>query len=148
VAKGIRRLADDDVKFNLALSLHSGREVVRKDIMPFTEHNPLDQLKDALKYFHGKTGKKVTYEYVVWEGINDQDKDIDALLEFCRLVPSKVNLIQYNPIGDTRFVPVAGPQLEHYIERLRAEGVVVNVRISRGQDIDAACGQLANKESA
>ena len=148
VAKGIRRLADDDVKFNLALSLHSGREVVRKDIMPFTEHNPLDQLKDALKYFHGKTGKKVTYEYVVWEGINDQDEDIDALLEFCRLVPSKVNLIQYNPIGDTRFVPVAGPQLEHYIERLRAEGVVVNVRISRGQDIDAACGQLANKESA
>ena len=148
VAKGIRRLADDDVKFNLALSLHSGREVVRKDIMPFTEHNPPDQLKDALKYFHGKTGKKVTYEYVVWEGINDQDEDIDALLEFCRLVPSKVNLIQYNPIGDTRFVPVAGRQLEHYIERLRAEGVVVNVRISRGQDIDAACGQLANKESA
>ena len=148
VAKGIRRLADDDVTFNLALRLHSGREVVRKDIMPFTEHNPLDQLKDALKYFHGKTGKKVTYEYVVWEGINDQDKDIDALLEFCRLVPSKVNLIQYNPICDTRFVPVAGPQLEHYIERLRAEGVVVNVRISRGQDIDAACGQLANKESA
>ena len=147
VAKGIRRLADDDVKFNLALSLHSGLEDVRKEIMPFTEFNPLDQLKDALKYWHGKTGKKVTYEYVVWKGINDRDEDINALLEFCRLVPSKVNLIQYNPIGDTRFIPVAEPKLQHYIDRLRAEGVVVNVRISRGQDIDAACGQLANKES-
>ena len=146
VAKGIRRLADDQVKFNLALSLHSGREEVRKKIMPFTEHNPLDQLKDALKYWHGKTGKKVTYEYVVWNGINDQDEDIDALLDFCRLVPSKVNLIQYNSIDDPRFVPAPESVIQHYVSRLEREGVVVNIRRSRGQDIDAACGQLANKE--
>ncbi len=145
VAKMIRKLADDGVKFNLALSLHSAIDEVRNEIMPINLTNPVDDLADALRHWYNETGRKVTYEYVVWKGINDKPKDAKALLNFCQIVPSKVNLIEYNPIDDGQFQQADEKAIAMYINILEKAGIVVNVRRSRGKDIDAACGQLANK---
>ncbi|AXT19048.1 23S rRNA (adenine(2503)-C(2))-methyltransferase RlmN [Flavobacteriaceae bacterium AU392] len=145
VPKMIKRMADDEVKFNLAVSLHSAIEEVRTSIMPFNETFPLKDLKESLEYWYAKTKRKITYEYVVWEGINDLQKDIDALVQFCKYVPSKVNLIEYNPIDDGDFQQANNEAINNYIRTLERNRIVVNVRRSRGKDIDAACGQLANK---
>ncbi|MEM6687709.1 MAG: 23S rRNA (adenine(2503)-C(2))-methyltransferase RlmN, partial [Bacteroidota bacterium] len=93
-----------------------------------------------------KTKNKITYEYVVWDGINDQQKDINALVKFCKDVPSKVNLIEYNPIDDGEFQQASNKAIDRYVNSLEQNGITVTVRRSRGKDIDAACGQLANKE--
>ncbi|UII21413.1 23S rRNA (adenine(2503)-C(2))-methyltransferase RlmN [Fulvivirga ligni] len=145
IPKMIKKMADDEVKFNLAVSLHSAIDEVRTKLMPINEKNDLDDLKDALKHWYYKTKKKVTYEYVVWGGINDTEKDADALVKFCKVIPSKVNLIEYNPIDDGEYQQASEESLNIYIEKLKAADIVVNVRRSRGKDIDAACGQLANK---
>lgn len=146
VPKMIKKMADDEVKFNLAVSLHSAIDEVRTAIMPFNEHFPLKDLKEALAYWYDKTKKKITYEYVVWDGINDQQKDINALVKFCKDVPSKVNLIEYNPIDDGEFQQASNKAIDRYVDSLEQNGITVTVRRSRGKDIDAACGQLANKE--
>jgi 23S rRNA (adenine2503-C2)-methyltransferase len=145
VPKMIRKMADDEVKFNLAVSLHSAINEVRTEIMPFNATFPLEDLREALKYWYSKTGKKITYEYVVWKGINDRQKDIDALVAFCRFAPSKVNLIEYNPIDDGEFQQADESAIQEYVKQLERNGIVVTIRRSRGKDIDAACGQLANK---
>jgi len=145
VCKMIKKLADDEVKFNLAVSLHSAINDKRSKLMPINETNPLEDLADALKYWYSKTKRKVTYEYVVWKGINDQKEDAEALAKFCMHVPSKVNLIEYNPIDDGPYQQAAPEAIEMYQRALRARGVISKVRRSRGKDIDAACGQLANK---
>ena len=145
VPKMIKKMADDDVKFNLAVSLHSAIDEVRTSIMPFNENFPLEDLREALEYWHAKTKRKISYEYVVWKGINDTQKDIDALVKFCKYVPCKVNIIEYNPIDDGSFKQASNEALENYIASLEKNRIVVNVRRSRGKDIDAACGQLANK---
>ncbi|MEC7784764.1 MULTISPECIES: 23S rRNA (adenine(2503)-C(2))-methyltransferase RlmN [Leeuwenhoekiella] len=145
VPKIIKKMADDEVKFNLAVSLHSALDDVRTDIMPFNEQMPLQELKEALQYWYVKTKKRITYEYVVWRGINDQDKDIEALIDFCLAVPSKVNLIEYNPIDDGQFQQADPLAIDRYVAKLEDRGITVTVRRSRGKDIDAACGQLANK---
>jgi 23S rRNA (adenine2503-C2)-methyltransferase len=145
VPKMIKKLADDGVKFKLAVSLHSAIDEVRTSIMPFNKNFPLADLKEALEYWYAKTKSKITYEYVVWKGINDSQKDIDALVKFCKYVPSKVNLIEYNPIDDGQFQQASNQALENYIQTLEKNGIVAVVRRSRGKDIDAACGQLANK---
>jgi len=145
VPKMIRKMADENVKFNLAVSLHSAIEEVRTSIMPFNATFPLSDLRDALQYWYLKTKSRITYEYVVWEGINDTDKDIDALINFCKFAPSKVNLIEYNPIDDGEFKQASKKAIDMYVKRLESNGIVVTVRRSRGKDIDAACGQLANK---
>lgn len=145
VPKIIKKMADDAVKFNLAVSLHSAIDEVRTSIMPFNETFPLKDLKESLQYWYQKTGRKISYEYVVWKDINDSQKDIDALIEFCKHVPCKVNIIEYNPIDDGRFQQASNSALENYISSLEKNRIVVNVRRSRGKDIDAACGQLANK---
>lgn len=145
VPKMIRKMADDEVKFNLAVSLHSALDDVRTSIMPFNEQMPLQDLKEALLYWYEKTGKRITYEYVIWRGINDRKEDIDALIAFCKAVPSKVNLIQYNSIDDPQFQQADPEAVRFYVNSLEREGITVTVRKSRGQDIDAACGQLANK---
>ncbi|TPN85875.1 23S rRNA (adenine(2503)-C(2))-methyltransferase RlmN [Aquimarina algicola] len=145
VPKMIKKMADDQVKFKLAVSLHSAIEEVRTSIMPFNQTFSLEDLKEALIYWYQKTKSRITYEYVVWKGINDQQKDIDALLKFCTYVPCKVNLIEYNPIDDGMFQQASGSAIDKYIHALESKGFVVNVRRSRGKDIDAACGQLANK---
>jgi 23S rRNA (adenine2503-C2)-methyltransferase len=145
VPKIIKKMADDDVKFNLAVSLHSALDDVRTEIMPFNEQMPLQELKEALIYWFAKTKKRITYEYVVWDGINDRPQDIQALLGFCKAVPSKVNIIEYNPIDDGQFQQASPEAIDQYVKTLEAHGVTVTVRRSRGKDIDAACGQLANK---
>jgi 23S rRNA (adenine2503-C2)-methyltransferase len=146
VSKMIKKMADDEVKFKLAVSLHSAIEETRNQIMPFTKNFPLPELREALEYWYRKTKSKVTYEYVVWKGINDDRKSIDALVKFCKYVPCKVNLIEYNPIDDGEFKQASPEVIDNYIKALESSGIVAKVRRSRGKDIDAACGQLANKE--
>ena len=145
VPKIIKKMADDEVRFHLAVSLHSAIDEVRTRIMPFNENFPLKDLREALEYWYEKTERRITYEYVVWDGINDTKKDIDALVRFCTYVPCKVNLIEYNPIDDGEFQQAPKKALDAYIAALEKRNIVVNVRRSRGKDIDAACGQLANK---
>ncbi len=146
VPKMMKKLADDRPKFNLALSLHSAIDEKRVKIMPFNEQFPLKAIKEALKYWYDKTGTRVTYEYVVWRGINDTEEDIHELVKFCKLIPCKVNIIEYNSIDDPRFAQASNRALNAYQESLEKNNIIVNVRRSRGKDIDAACGQLANKE--
>ena len=145
VPKMMKKLADEHPKFNLALSLHSAIDEKRVKIMPFNDRFPLEDIKDALRYWYDKTGTRVTYEYVVWKGINDTKEDIDALVEFCKVIPCKVNIIEYNSIDDPRFEQASKQTVDNYERELQRYGFTVNVRRSRGKDIDAACGQLANK---
>lgn len=146
VPKMIRKLADDEVRFNLAVSLHSAIQETRESIMPFAKNFTLDDLKDSLEYWYAKTKRMITYEYVVWKDVNDKAEDIKALVQFCKYVPSKVNLIEYNPIDDGEFQQAPDAAIDHYIEQLERNRIPVTVRRSRGKDIDAACGQLANKQ--
>jgi 23S rRNA (adenine2503-C2)-methyltransferase len=147
VPKMIKKLADDDVKFKLAVSLHSAIDEIRSRIMPFSKAFPLADLRESLEYWYKKTKSKISYEYVVWKDINDNKESIDALVKFCKYVPCKVNLIEYNPIDDGEFQQASEEATNAYIKALEAAGIVVKVRRSRGKDIDAACGQLANKEA-
>ncbi|WP_353077138.1 23S rRNA (adenine(2503)-C(2))-methyltransferase RlmN [Flavobacterium sp.] len=145
VSKMIKKMADDAVKFNLAVSLHSAIEATRNEIMPFTKSFPLTELRESLEYWYAKTKSKITYEYVVWKGINDDKASIDALVKFCKYVPCKVNLIEYNAIDNGDFQQASEQATKDYISALEKNNIVVKVRKSRGKDIDAACGQLANK---
>lgn len=147
IPKMIKKMADDDVKFKLAVSLHSAIDEVRAKIMPFSSNFPLKDLRESLEYWYRKTKSKVSYEYVVWKGINDNKQAVDALVKFCKYVPCKVNLIEYNPIDDGEFQQASEESVNLYIKELEKAGIVVKVRRSRGKDIDAACGQLANKEA-
>ena len=113
--------------------------------MPFNETFPLKDLREALEYWYAKTKNRITYEYVVWKGINDTKEDVEALIKFCKFAPSKVNLIEYNPIDDGEFQQAESKVIEMYKSMLEAKRITVTVRRSRGKDIDAACGQLANK---
>ncbi len=145
VPKMIKKMADEKVRFKLAVSLHSAIDEVRTSIMPFNSTFPLKDLREALEYWYAKTKNRITYEYVVWQGINDAQKDVDALVKFCKFAPSKVNLIEYNPIDDGEFQQASVDALNRYITTLEKNDITVTVRRSRGKDIDAACGQLANK---
>lgn len=145
IPKMIKKMADDEVKFKLAVSLHSAVEEIRNEIMPFTKNFPLTDLRESLEYWYRKTKSKITYEYVVWKGINDDKRSIDALVKFCKYVPCKVNLIEYNPIDDGMFQQASEGATNAYITALEKNNIVAKVRRSRGKDIDAACGQLANK---
>jgi 23S rRNA (adenine2503-C2)-methyltransferase len=147
VPKMIKKMADDEVKFNLAVSLHSAIDEIRSRIMPFSQSFPLADLRESLEYWYRKTKSKISFEYVVWKGINDDKASVDALVKFCKYVPCKVNLIEYNPIDDGEFQQASEESIIAYIAALEAIGIVVKVRRSRGKDIDAACGQLANKEA-
>lgn len=145
VPKMIKKMADEAVKFKLAVSLHSAIDDIRTSIMPFNATFTLSELREALVYWYQKTKSRITYEYVVWEGINDTQGDVDALVDFCRFAPSKVNLIEYNPIDDGAFQQASNKAIDRYVNTLERNGITVTVRRSRGKDIDAACGQLANK---
>jgi 23S rRNA (adenine2503-C2)-methyltransferase len=147
VPKMIKKLADDEAKIKLAVSLHSAIDEVRTQIMPFNETFPLKDLKEALEYWYAKTQSRITYEYIVWKGINDNRAAAQALADFCRAVPCKVNLIEYNPIDDGHFQQASAEATDMYQKMLEKNGITVTVRRSRGKDIDAACGQLANKSA-
>ena len=143
--KDIKILADKNVKFNLAVSLHSAIEKTRNEIMPFSKDFPLSDLVDSLNYWYQKTKSKITIEYLVWEAINDNISHVNSLVNFCKRVPSKVNLIQFNDIGNLKFKNANNRWIQKYIEILEFNNISVTVRRSRGEDINAACGQLANK---
>ena len=146
IAKMIRKLGDDDVKFNLALSLHAANDEKRNRIMPINESNSLAELGDALAYYYSKTKNKVTFEYIVFKDINDTLKDAEELFQFSKHVPSKINLIEYNATGDGEFQNTSGNKLHRFKDYLEERGLTATIRRSRGRDIDAACGQLANKK--
>lgn len=145
IPKMINKMADDKVKFELAVSLHSARQEVREKIMPFANRFPLNDLSKALINWYQHTKKQITFEYVIWEGINDKKEDIQALIKFCRQIPSKVNLIQYNPIDNSSMKEAPKEIIESYLKALTKSRIKVTYRSSRGEDIAAACGQLANK---
>jgi len=146
IAKMIKKLGDDEVKFNLALSLHAANDQKRDQIMPINESNTLEALKEALQYFYQKTGTRVTYEYILFYNFNDTLEDARELYEFTKHTPCKVNIIEYNPIAEATFVNTDEDSLTRFSRYLEDKGVIVNVRRSRGKDIDAACGQLAGKK--
>ncbi|MFD0794583.1 23S rRNA (adenine(2503)-C(2))-methyltransferase RlmN [Mucilaginibacter litoreus] len=146
IAKMIRKLGDDKVKFNLALSLHAANDEKRNAIMPINEQNSLKALAEALKYYYAKTKNAVTYEYIVFDGVNDTLKDAEELARFCKHLPCKVNIIEYNPISFANFINAGEDRIEVFADYLRKQGVTTNIRRSRGKDIDAACGQLAINE--
>jgi len=146
ISKMIRRLADDGVKVNLALSLHAVSEEKRKTIMPIGESNSLSSLRDSLKYYFSKLKKKVTYEYVLLKDVNDGLEDAKDLYNFTKHVPSKINLIEYNSVEGLEYQKSSVEKTNIFIEFLEKKGLNVGVRRSRGEDINAACGQLANKK--
>lgn len=145
VAKMIKKLADDNLRVNLALSLHAANDEKRNAIMPINETNTLENLAEALNYFVEKTGIRPTFEYIAFKSFNDSIKDAMELVAFCKKVKSKVNLIEYNAIDDGEFQQTTAERLNAFTGTLEKNGVICNVRRSRGKDIDAACGQLANK---
>ena len=146
IAKMIKKLGDDQVKFNLALSLHAANDEKRNTIMPINEQNSLKSLAEALKYYYAKTKNPVTYEYIVFDGVNDTIQDAMELARFCKHLPCKVNIIEYNPIAFASFINAGEDKIEAFAEYLRKQDITTNLRRSRGKDIDAACGQLAIKE--
>ncbi|CAG5069772.1 putative dual-specificity RNA methyltransferase RlmN [Dyadobacter sp. CECT 9623] len=148
IAKMIKKLGDDEVRFRLALSLHAANDAKRNQIMPINESNSLDNLAEALNHFYRKTGNRITFEYIVFNNFNDTLQDAKELWEFTKRVPARVNIIEYNPIAEADFKNTEGDKLDKFAGFLDDRGVSVHVRRSRGKDIDAACGQLANKETA
>ena len=145
VSKMIKKMADDGVKFNLAVSLHSAIEKTRNNIMPFSKSFPLKDLIESLDYWYKKTKRKITFEYLIWKEINDDFDHINALVKICKRIPSKVNLIEYNSTDNQKFESANVKWLNNYLNVLKDNKIPVSVRKSRGKDIDAACGQLANK---
>jgi 23S rRNA (adenine2503-C2)-methyltransferase len=148
IAKMIRKLGDDDVKFNLALSLHAANDKKRDKIMEINESNNLSELSEALEYFHEKTGSRVTFEYIIFKDFNDEIEDARELANFAKCVPCKINIIEYNPIENGEFQQADAHKVDAFAAFLESKNLIVNVRRSRGKDIDAACGQLANKNKA
>jgi 23S rRNA (adenine2503-C2)-methyltransferase len=146
IAKMIKKLGDDEVKFRLALSLHAANDAKRDQIMPINESNTLEALREALMYFYKKTGTRVTYEYIVFHHFNDSLQDAKELYEFTKHTPCKVNIIEYNPIAEATYQNAEGDKIAQFGKFLEDKGVTVNIRRSRGKDIDAACGQLAGKD--
>ncbi len=145
IAKMIKKLADDGTKVNLALSLHAADDAKRDTIMPINESNNLEVIMEALRYFYDKTKNRISYEYIAFQNFNDSLTDAANLLKLCKHFPVRVNIIEYNPIDNAPFEKSSLENLDRFSAYLSRNGVTVTVRRSRGKDIDAACGQLANK---
>lgn len=148
IAKMIKKLGDDQVKFNLALSLHAANDEKRSEIMEINDSNNLEALAEALRYYFDKTKTRVTFEYIIFKDFNDSIKDAKELAAFCKHVPVKINIIEYNPIDQGDFQQAESAEVDAFARYLEGCNLVVNVRRSRGKDIDAACGQLANKNKS
>lgn len=146
ISKMIKKLADDNVKVKLALSLHAANDQKRNQIMSINETNSLSTLAEALQYYYSHTKNFITFEYIIFKDFNDDLSDAEELYRFIRKFPCKVNIIEYNPIDQAQFENTSSDKLEAFAAHLENKKVVVKVRRSRGKDIDAACGQLANKE--
>ena len=146
IVDAIKRLADENPKFNLAISLHSAINENRSEIMPVNKSNPLPELIEALKYFHKKTGKRITFEYLLINNITDTEKHYKALAQFCKNFPSKINLIEFNQVEHIDYKPSTKEKTRKFYDYLTSKNLVVTIRKSKGQDINAACGQLALKK--
>ncbi len=142
----IRQLADDGVRFNLAVSLHAAKESVRTSLMPINKTYPLKDVAESLKYFVKKTGTRPTFEYLLLKDINDSLEDAKALAFYCRQFPIKINLIEYNHVEGSDFQHSPEKKRDEFVKYLEHCNMIVNIRRSKGKDIDAACGQLAAKE--
>jgi len=145
ISKMIKKMGDDGVRFNLALSLHAATNEKRSKIMPINDSNSLEDLTEALNYFYDKTGSRITLEYCVINEVNDHLQDADELAAFAKNIVCKINLIEYNPIENADYLGSSGNRIDRFAKHLENKRLIVNVRRSRGKDIDAACGQLANK---
>jgi 23S rRNA (adenine2503-C2)-methyltransferase len=149
VAKMIRQLGDDKVRFKLALSLHAPTDAKRNEIMPINETNNLEALIEALNYFYQATGNEITFEYILFKDFNDSIKDADDLIKIYRRVPADlINIIEYNPIDAAKYEKPEEEKVDAFMKYLGQHRVNVHLRRSRGKDIDAACGQLANVDHA
>lgn len=145
VAKMIKKLGDDEVRFKLALSLHAANDEKRNEIMPINESNDLKSLIEALNYFYRKTKSEITLEYILFKDFNDSLDDAAELVKVFRRIPADlVNIIEYNSIEQADFVQPAENVVVAFMDYLANNKVNAHLRRSRGKDIDAACGQLAN----
>ncbi|OIR08382.1 putative dual-specificity RNA methyltransferase RlmN [mine drainage metagenome] len=147
VAKQIKKLGDDKVRFKLAVSLHAANDTKRDEIMPINETNNIAALIEALNYFYKQTGNEITFEYILLKNFNDSMKDAEELVKIYRQVPADlVNIIEYNPIDAFQFTKPDEESIQNFMGFLEKNRVNARLRRSRGKDIDAACGQLANKK--
>lgn len=145
ITKMIKKFADENLKVNLAISLHSANDNIRSSIMPVNKKNPLNDLIEALKYYYSKTNNRLRIEYLLLKDVNDSLLDAKELLVFCKNFPVKINIIEYNPNDGSDFQKSDEKRLKTFTDLLKEKNLIVNIRRSRGKDIDAACGQLANK---
>ena len=144
VVPGIKRMADENSPFQLAISLHSAIDIKRRQFMPIANKYSLTMLADALTHYHKKTNHRITIEYILFNGINDGNEDANALAKFCRAFPVKINLIPYNTTSDKTFTQSDKKRATSFSDFLESKNIIVNLRTSKGADIQAACGQLAN----
>ncbi len=145
IASMINKLADDEVKFNLAISLHTAVDSKRDILMPLNQKIKLAELRESIRYFYDKTGIRVTYEYILFKNLNDSIEDAKQLIQFTKVSPCKINLIEYNQINNVSYKKSSRETSENFIKYLEEKKVIVNLRKSKGKDISAACGQLVNK---
>jgi len=146
ISKMIKRLGNDHVKFNLAVSLHSADDKKRSSIMPVNKTNNIDSLIDSLKYYYSKTNNRITIEYSLIKNLNDSIPDAKDLVTFCRNFPCKINIIDLNPVKGSKYTAASAERKKRFTEYLIKNKLIVNERRSRGQDIKAACGQLICSE--
>ena len=145
IAKMIKKLGDDKVRFNLAISLHTASDSKRNELMPLNEKINLNDLREAIRYYYDKTGNRITYEYILFKNINDSPEDASKLAQFAKVSPCKINLIEYNPIDVSAYEKSSNKTTNKFIQYIEERNIIVNLRKSKGKDIDAACGQLINK---
>jgi len=145
IAKMIKKLADDEIKFNLAISLHTASDSKRDMLMTLNKKVNLAELRKSISYFYDKTGSRVTYEYILFKDINDNIEDAQKLVQFAKVSPCKINLIEYNKIDGMDYKKASKKSTENFISYLEEKNIIVNLRKSKGKDIAAACGQLVNK---
>jgi len=145
IAPKIVQLADDGAQFNLAISLHTANDKKRDHLMPINKKYPLEELSKAIEYYHNKTENRLTFEYLMLRNFNDSLEDAKELARFCKVVPCKINLIEYNKVEGTEFEKSSADKLRAFADFLESKNMIINIRHSKGEDIDAACGQLANK---
>ena len=146
IPKMIKKMADDNPKYHFALSLHAATDVKRNEIIPFNMKHPLREVAESLKYYHQKSGKRITIEYILFGDFNDSVADAKDLAAFCRSFPVKINIIEYNAVKETAFNKSKPEKTKAFVGYLEKCNLVVNIRKSRGKDIEAACGQLAGNQ--